>query len=141
MSVRAAQPCDLRAVLDIAKAGFGPQDRFGPGWLVDTLAEPGTRLLVESPGAGVVRGFLLVQRYPTGAVVRYVAVGPVYRQQGVGRRLLARVRGPATAWVRSANLASQGLFRSAGWRTAIAPRRRRGDWAFFVQGGPEEPAG
>ncbi len=134
MGVRAAKPCDLAAVLAVARDGFRSPDLFGPRWLVDTLARPGTSLLVESPGAGVVRGFLLTERYPTGTVVRYVAVGQCYRCQGVGRRLLARVNGPGSAWVRSENAASRALFASAGWRPEIAPRKRRGEWFYFVRG-------
>jgi ribosomal protein S18 acetylase RimI-like enzyme len=134
MGVRAAKPCDLAAVLAVAREGFTGPELFGPRWLCDTLANPGTAMLVESPGANVVRGFLLTERYLTGTVVRYIAVGACYRKQGVGRRLLARVNGPASAWVRAENIASRSLFTASGWRSEIAPRQRRGEWCYFVRG-------
>lgn len=133
MPVRAARPADLLAVLGICHDAFAGAD--GPiraSWLVRRLADPGTRLLVDDAGAGLVRGFLLEVRYAAGARVRLVAVGDAYRRQGVGRRLLACVRGPASAWVRSENRASRAMFAAAGWAEAVAPRRRKGDWAYFV---------
>lgn len=134
MSVRAAKPCDLAGVLAIAAEGFeAADDRLTPGWLVRTLARPGTALRVDSPGAGIVRGFLLAERYPTGVLARIVAVGAAFRRQGVGRRLLETIRGPASAWVRWENTPSQLLFESVGFVACNPPRKRRGEWLFMTR--------
>lgn len=128
---RPAMPGDLQSVLDIAAAGF-TLDRFGPAWLVRRVSLSGVSLMVDDAGAGLVRGFILASLYDTGFRVDYIAVGPEYRRQGVGRRLLAAVRGPASAWVRSENAASRGLFAAAGWELAVPPRTRKGDWCYFA---------
>ena len=134
--IRPAQVCDLDDVLRISRAGFlAREDRFGAGWLVSVLALPGTRLWVESPGVGVIRGYLLTESYQTGTLARLVAVDPDYQRQGVGRRLLAMVAAPGSAWVRTENVASRGLFTAAGWEMANDPpkRRRAGSWVYFVR--------
>jgi GNAT superfamily N-acetyltransferase len=134
MAVRPARPADILPVLQIAQDAFQGQDGpIGASWLCRRLADPGTRLVVDDAGVGLVRGFILLVRYAAGTRVRLVAVGQNYRRQGVGGRLLSVVRGPASAWVRSENAASRGLFSGAGWEEAIAPRRRKGDWAYYVR--------
>jgi ribosomal protein S18 acetylase RimI-like enzyme len=130
--IRDAVPSDLAAVLAIGAAGFAPTDRPGPGWLVKKLAQPGRRLLVDTIGPGVIRGFLLTESHPTGTVARIVAVAPEFRRQGIGRGLLATIDGPGLAWVRTRNTASQALFTAAGWTLATPPRPRRA-WLHFTQ--------
>lgn len=109
---------------------------MGAAWWVRILARPGTSLLVDSPGVDCVRGFVLVESYPTGRVCRLIATDPTYRRQGVGRRLLATIDAPASAWVRAENTGSRGLFAASGWRQVIDPpaRRRAGSWVYFTRG-------
>lgn len=133
--IRPAQPCDLAAVLDIAKESFTlPADRFGAKWLVRRLALPGVELYVDSPGAGVVRGFVMLERYPTGTVVRLIATGSQHRGQGVAKRLLAATvpTGPGSTWIRTENQASRATFESAGWKISTPPRARSSEWVYYA---------
>lgn len=139
--IRAAKPCDLEAVLRISREAFKePEDRFGrqgASWWLHTLAQPGTRLRVETPGPGLIRGYLLLVRYLSGDLVRLIAVDKTYGGQGIGKRLLATITASTSAWVRANNAPSRGLFESAGWTLASAPTkiRRRGSWVFYVNSG------
>jgi ribosomal protein S18 acetylase RimI-like enzyme len=131
--IRPALPGDLDAVLRIGATSFAHDaDRFGATWLVRRLARPGTELFVDSPGAGIVRGFLLVERYATGTVVKLVATDPQFRQQGVARRLLATVRGPAATWIRTENAPSRATFEAGGWVQTAPPKARSGEWTFYT---------
>lgn len=131
--VRNARIHDLAAVARIIRAGFAPRDRWGPLLLLDKLADGG-RLRVDEGAAGLIRGFVLLERRPAGTNVRYIAVDPLCRGKGVGRGLLATVTGPAFAWVRASNTASQAMFRAAGWAVALEPPPgRRGGWLYFHQ--------
>ncbi len=129
--IREATPSDLAAVLEIAADGFKGEDRIGPAWLVRKLAQPGTTLHVESLGADCVRGFVLIERYRPGELVRLIAVAPSHRRQGVGRAMLGKIRAPASAWVRAENAASRAMFEGAGWGLATQPTRREGEWVYF----------
>jgi GNAT superfamily N-acetyltransferase len=130
--IRNARPSDLADVLSICKVSFARADRFGPRWLVNALAD-GATLRIDDGGASLVRGFALIQQRPAGVNwLRYVAVAADSRRRGVGRRLLAAVRGPAYAWVRCENAASRAMFAAAGWEAGIVPDgRRRGEWVRF----------
>lgn len=133
--IRVAVPGDLAAVLSIASAGFSAVDRIGPAWLVRMLARPGTVLFVDKLGPDCVRGFVLVEAFQGGQLVRLIAVSPSHRRQGVGRGLLAKLsaRVEAGAWVRVENAASRGMFDAAGWTGATRPSRRKGEWVYFVR--------
>lgn len=140
--IRTAVPADLTAVMRIARQGFTGDDRFGTVWLVKLLAYPGTVLYVDDAGVGVIRGFMVVQSYAAGDIVRLIATDKGFRQQGVGRALLDVLpRKPVGAWIRSENTGSQALFAGAGftvgapkWTEAAKPERHTGDWIFYTRG-------
>lgn len=139
MGIRKAVPGDLAACLQINTDGFTGDDPFDAAWLVAKVAEPGTTLFVDDAGVGVVRGFLLTQRYDLGTIVRIIAVGAQFRRQGVGSGLLGKVKHPAGAWVRKENKASRGMFGKAGWVEAVPhweeatkPASHSGGWVFYT---------
>ena len=140
MGVRRAVPSDLSAVLRIGAGGFVGDDPFDAQWLVDKLAEPGTQLVVDDAGANLIRGFLVIQRYTSGTVVRLIAVDPQFRRQGVGKRLLARVKGPAGAAVREENAPSRAMFEKAGWEQTVKEwveeskpsEAHSGNWVYYA---------
>lgn len=139
MGIRRATPGDLAAVLKINSEGFVGDDPFDAAWLVAKLAEPGTRLVVDDAGVNVMRGFMLTQHYASGVEVVLIAVDRQLRRHGVGRRLLARVKGPAGAWVRKENAASRALFAGAGWEQSVSewteaekPEKHSGEWCYYV---------
>lgn len=141
MAIRTAVPGDLTAVMRIARQGFTGDDRFGTVWLIKKLAEPGTRLMVDDPGCGVIRGFLLTQTYDLGCIVRLIATEKGFRGQGVALGLAKTVTGPAGAWVRVENTASRKTFEKAGWTLAVEgwaeakrPEKHSGDWVFYTKG-------
>lgn len=141
MGVRQAKPCDLAACLRINAAGFVGDDPFDAAWLVERTALPGTLLLVDDAGAGVIRGFVLTQRYATGTKLLIIATDPQFRRQGVGRRMLGRVKAPAGAWVRKENEASRAMFTKAGWheefsgwQEADKPSQHTGEWCYYTLG-------
>ena len=141
--IRAAVPADLVSVMRIARQGFTGDDRFGTVWLVKKLAEPGTECWVEDAGIGVIRGFIVIQKYEAGTIVRLIGTGLGFRKQGVGLALLTALtdrKVPIGAWVRSENIASQKTFEKAGFKVAVPtwaepkkPVRHTGDWVFFVK--------
>ncbi len=112
--IREAKPQDLREVIRICSASFNRKERFDAAWLVEILAEEAT-LYVDDAGIGVLRGFMILKKVTYGTCVRFIAVAPEFRKQGVGKGLLAIVDGPAYAWVREENKASQAMFESSGW--------------------------
>ncbi len=139
MGIRKAVPSDLAAVLRINADGFVGDDPFDASWLVEKLQHPGTRLVVDDAGVGVIRGFLLTERYQIGTEVKLIAVHQQFRRQGVGSRLLSRVRGPAGAWVRKENAASRAMFTARGWEETAglveqeAPAEAHsGEWVYFL---------
>ena len=133
--IRHAKPGDIAAVLAIARYSFtAPDDRFGAAWLVHHIASPGVQLQVDAPGASILRGFLLTEKYPTGTLVRAVAVASEFRQQGVGRGLIEALRGPVSAWVRVENTASRMLFEGCGFAPSPAPRKRNAaSWCYYTR--------
>lgn len=143
--IRPAVPADLSTVMRICRQGFRGDDRFGTVWLVKKLAEPGTTCYVDDAGIGVVRGFIILQKYEAGTIVRLIGTDSGCRKQGVGSALLSGAvdpRVPHGAWVRVENEASQQLFRKAGWKIAVAtwaepkkPKDHTGDWVFFTNHG------
>lgn len=130
-TTRPALPCDLAAVVRIARASFPePDDQFGAAWLVRFLEQPGVELFVDSPGVGVVRGFALLERKATGTTLRVLATDAAHRRRGVAKRLIGMVTGPASAWVRIGNEASRKAFESAGWKNE--PGHHTGEWVFYT---------
>lgn len=139
--IRDAVPADLTAVMRIARQGFHGDDRFGVVWLIKVLAQPGTRMVVEDAGVGVIRGFLLTQTYAAGTMVRLIAVDPGARNQGIAKTLLSSLPDhQCGAWIRRENEASQRTFAAAGFKVATAtwseakkPERHTGDWVFYAR--------
>ena len=139
--LRRADVADLTAIMRIARKGFTGDDRFGLVYLVKLLAMPGTECWVEDAGVGVVRGFILIQKFAAGTIVRLIATDPGCRKQGVGKTLLSVVKAPAGAWVRVENEASRTLFARDGWTVSVPtwaepkrPTKHTGDWVFFLKG-------
>ena len=141
MAIRRANPGDLSDILRISGDGFFGDDPIDAAWLVGECSKPGTLLQVEDAGAGCIRGFLLTHKYTGYSIIRLIAVDPKFRRQGVGRGLLAKVRGKAGAWVREENEASRTMFERAGWRVSVPkwteaekPQSHSGNWIYFARG-------
>lgn len=130
VAIRPAIPADLKAVLAIAGECFTGGDAVEVEWLIDLLAQPGTAMLVDAATFAIVRGFLITESYQLGTEVRLIATAKEHRRSGVGKRLLASVRGPATTWIRTRNTASRRLFESLGWKKTEPPKRRE-EWVYY----------
>jgi len=131
VAIRRATAGDLAAVLRIAREAFDRVDRPNAAWLVRESAVPGTELLVDDAGAGLVRGFVMIRTWPAGSLVRLVATDPNYRRQGVGRGLLARAVAPCGAWVREANAASRAMFAASGFADEGTRVAKDGGWIYY----------
>lgn len=140
--IRPARPADIVSIMRIARQGFTGDDRFGTVWFVKKLAEPGTTCLVDDAGVGFIRGFIVLQKYDDGNIVRLIGTDGGCRSKGTGSALLSRVAGPAGAWVREENMASRRMFEKNGWAVSVPswaePKKpsavHTGNWLFFAKG-------
>lgn len=141
--IREAVPADLVSIMRIARQGFTGDDRFGTVWFIKKLAEPGTECWVEDAGVGVIRGFIVLQKYAAGTIVRLIGTDKGCRRSGVASALLHETvthkDAQAGAWVRVENTASRGTFERAGWKISVPtwaepkkPVTHTGDWVFYV---------
>lgn len=141
--IRKAVPADLVSIMRIARQGFVGDDRFGTVWFIKKLAEPGTECWVEDAGVGVIRGFIVLQEYPLGTIVRLIGTDKGCRRSGVASALIRETVSKDTltgAWVRAENVASRGTFERAGWKISVTSWAESkkpaavhsGNWVFFV---------
>lgn len=128
VAVRSMRTDDLPQVLAIEEVSF--TDPWSADMLTAELHQAQARSTVAvDPEAGVV-GFLCGREYPDFWHVMDLAVSPVRRRQGLGRRLLREFMTAAEAEsrgvlleVRETNAAAAGLYRSEGF-TVLHVRRR-----------------
>lgn len=140
--IRPAVPADIVSIMRIARQGFVGDDRFGTVWFVKKLAEPGTECWVDDAGVGMIRGFIVLQKYlPEGVIVRLIGTDRGCRRQGVALTLLSTVdtKVPAGAWVRVENEGSRATFAKAGWKVSVPswaeakkPEKHTGEWVYFT---------
>ncbi len=122
--VREARSADLGALLDLEQASFDG-DRLSPRQYRHHLQSASARLLIVEDGPRLVGSAVLLFRRGTRVARLYsLAVDPVMRGRGVGRRLLAAAEHAARARdctrirleVRADNRAAQSLYESADFR-------------------------
>jgi [ribosomal protein S18]-alanine N-acetyltransferase len=122
--VRDARVSDLDALLTLEQASFD-RDRLSRRQYRHHLQSASARLLAVVDGAQLVGSAVLLFRRGTRVARLYsLAVDPVMRGRGVGRRLLAAAEHAARARdctrirleVRVDNRAAQSLYESAGFR-------------------------
>jgi [ribosomal protein S18]-alanine N-acetyltransferase len=121
MSVRAPHPGDVRALAEAEQACFSDP---WPGQLFASEVMAGGRFhrVLVDPG-GVLVGYLLATWQYLDLHVLKVAVLPVYRRQGLARRLMALAEEHATELggetvtleVRESNVAAAALYDSLGF--------------------------
>ncbi len=136
MTIRAARPGDLPALLAIERASF-TTDRISPRNLRRLLARGHCAVLVAER-RGDVAGYALVlfRRGARRARLYSLAVDPRHRRAGVARRLLAaierraRARGleAVTLEAGAANRAAASLYRDMGYSpvASLGPYYRDG---------------
>jgi ribosomal-protein-alanine N-acetyltransferase len=127
--LRPASSADLAELVSLERSSFS--DPWTPAQLAGTLAHPATLgAVVEGAGSRVV-GYLLSRVVGDEAEILTLAVHPIQRRRGLGRRLLEGVlatladRGIRAVWleVRASNQGAQALYTGAGF---IASGVRRG---------------
>lgn len=131
MPIRLATTADLNDILYLGRDSFDRVDRPDAKWLVEILAQPTVKVMVDAIGPGTLRGFLISTEYQGCVQVRMIAVGAGYRRMGVAQELLKTVKGEASAWIREENTASRRLFKSAGFKMASRFADGGGKWCFY----------
>lgn len=116
--LRFAGVSDLKAVVRIGRDCKPWLTGITGDWLVDVLADPRKRLVVElSDTTGEVRGFMLVSIEGNHKTVEVVGVAKGWRRNGVAQALLKELgSGPAHTWAHPGNKKSRNLLRKMGWR-------------------------
>lgn len=125
-----ATPAHAIAMADIHRASFPAAEAWGPDAFALQLALPGVFGLLDEAG-----GLLLARVAADEAEVLTLAVQPVERQRGIGRRLLTAARtmaaqaGATTMFleVSAINNAARHLYETSGFTPAGLRRRYYAD--------------
>lgn len=120
-------------IIRIANEAFPHRrERLTPNKIIRLCETPGTCILVETPGGGLIRGFMVIEHYDESLqFVAWIAVDSTYQRQGVGSVLLNHIKPPVAAWVWHGNTASQAMFSKAGFTPTKSKERR--DWLYFIK--------
>jgi ribosomal protein S18 acetylase RimI-like enzyme len=130
-SIRSATPSDARLIRELSQVSFGEYDPHAARTTAKMMLEPAARTLVADRG-GKVLGFVILRRQPDAALaVNAIAVAPMARGTGVGKRLMQAAEHCAkshgidriTLCTAQANVAALDLFLRRGFtitgRTAV----------------------
>lgn len=128
VTIRAAAPADLDAVVEIERGSFG--DPWSRALFFDALFGKHARFDVAVDAAGEIAGYIVAQIVADEAEVLNLAVAPGRRRSGTGALLLsgvladARARGVSAVHldVRESNAAARALYARFGF--AETGRRR-----------------
>jgi ribosomal-protein-alanine N-acetyltransferase len=129
VTIRAAAPADLDAVVEIERRSFG--DPWTRVLFFDALGGKHARFDVAVDAAGAVAGYIVAQIVADEGEVLNLAVAPGLRRTGTGALLLSGVMAEAEALgvgavhldVRESNTAARALYARFGFREV---GRRRG---------------
>jgi len=121
VNILAADWRDVRALKELDRRCFPPEDAFGFATYLRLCLQPGVVRLKAVADDRLI-GFIAAESHAGGEYVNIVTVGvdPAWRRQGIGEKLMLSAERQVTSLrlrlqVRQTNLAAIRLYRSLGY--------------------------